>query len=330
MISVVLATYNGQEYIKQQLESIIQQTVKPDEIVIVDDCSNDLTLEVIKEISSVIKTPIYLHENKSNLGSTKTFEKALQLSKGDVIFFADQDDYWVPNKIELFVEAFNKNKSAVLVFSNGLLVDEKLESLGSTNWDKYNINSDVLSQLESEKAFAILSDKNYVTGASMAIKRSVADVAIPFFEAMWHDHWLALVASLKGDVITISENTFYYRQHNKQQVGIKSKLKRNRFSLSYLEDFFKQERRIKRVVEKAAWYELLNSNTNDNSINKAELKLFGAFQSKRLDTYKITRFRRVFLLTKLFLNKQYHLWCRRPYEDFFYDLILSKTKEGGF
>ncbi len=329
MISVILATYNGEKYIKEQLESIIKQSINPDEIVIVDDCSKDLTKNIIKQISVETKIPIYFHENEKNQGSNKTFERALQLSKGEIIFFADQDDYWLPNKIEVFINAFNQNKKAMLVFSNGLLVNESLESLETTNWEKYKIDNNVLNRLKKEKAFITLSDKNYITGASMAIKRAVMGIALPFPEALWHDHWLAIVSSLTGNIVSISDNLFYYRQHNEQQVGIKSKVKRNRFSSKYLKEFFKQERRIIRVIEKVSWYELLKSNLSKKNLEtmkyRALLDSFGKFQTKRLAAYKVNRPRRFTLLAKMLLNKQYLTWCRRPYEDFFYDIILTRT-----
>ena len=101
MISVAMCTYNGEKYIQEQLESIIYQSVPPDEIVICDDCSNDATLEIVKDILNSYDGIVQLVSNKHNLGYRKNFEKAISLCHGDIIFLSDQDDVWSSNKIEI-------------------------------------------------------------------------------------------------------------------------------------------------------------------------------------------------------------------------------------
>ena len=101
MISVAIATYNGQEFIKEQLLSILNQTMPVDEIVICDDQSSDDTVRIIQEL---LCDKIYLYQNEKNLGNKLNFKKAPSYCKGDYIFLCDQDDIWKPNKVQTMIE----------------------------------------------------------------------------------------------------------------------------------------------------------------------------------------------------------------------------------
>lgn len=98
-ISIIMATYNGGKFLREQLNSLLYQTKRPDEIIVVDDGSTDNTLVILEEFSNVLNLSI--HTNTIHLGVNGNFEKGLKLCSGDYIMFCDQDDYWLPNKIEL-------------------------------------------------------------------------------------------------------------------------------------------------------------------------------------------------------------------------------------
>lgn len=138
MISVVIATYNGEQYIVEQLKSITVQTLLPDEIIIVDDFSSDETVNLINDFAKQSKVPVKTYINDKNIGSNKSFERAITLASGDIIFFSDQDDFWVQNKVELIMKEF-ENNSVVLVFSDGIICDSSLKDLNITNWQKIHI-----------------------------------------------------------------------------------------------------------------------------------------------------------------------------------------------
>ena len=105
MISVAMATFNGEPYIQEQLDSIYNQTRKVDEIIIVDDCSTDSTVRVIEQyILSHKDIDIKLYKNEENLGYKKNFKKAISLCHGDYVFLSDQDDIWMTDKIEKCIE----------------------------------------------------------------------------------------------------------------------------------------------------------------------------------------------------------------------------------
>src|ERR671918_1535646 len=127
-ISVAMCTYNGAEYLPAQLESILAQSRPPDEIVVCDDCSTDQTPALLEQFKPESPIPIIIKINKQNLGSVKNFEQTVSMCTGDVVALSDQDDVWRKDKLQLFDDAFRKNPTAGLVFSDAEIVGENLNS----------------------------------------------------------------------------------------------------------------------------------------------------------------------------------------------------------
>jgi glycosyltransferase involved in cell wall biosynthesis len=115
-LSVALCTYNGTQYLQEQLDSIAAQTKLPDELVICDDRSSDNTVEIIKLFSSKVSFPVHLHINEINLRTIKNFEKAISLCTGDIIVLSDQDDVWKPCKTERILRCFQKKSRKWVCF----------------------------------------------------------------------------------------------------------------------------------------------------------------------------------------------------------------------
>ena len=122
LISVVLALYNGEKYIKEQLVSIINQTKPVQEIVICDDCSTDKSIDIVQELKEMtLGISFKIIQNKKNLGYIRNFHEGISASKGDFIFLADQDDIWMPDKVEVMLR-FMKESNATLACSNFSLI----------------------------------------------------------------------------------------------------------------------------------------------------------------------------------------------------------------
>ncbi|WP_415579124.1 glycosyltransferase, partial [Flavobacterium psychrophilum] len=218
--SVALCTYNGEKYIKEQLDSILNQTKKVDEIIVCDDCSSDKTVEILNHYSSTNPGLFKIYINEQNLRSVKNFEKAITLCTGDIIFLSDQDDFWVEIKVEKYAEYFNNNPKIDALASNGYCIDER----GIVH-DKYAI-WDVPQFLREKNIdynyFNMISYlENIATGASMAFRKKIIPEIIPFpiMKNFHHDEWIALVSSNNNAFEMLNEKYFYYRIHNNQQVG---------------------------------------------------------------------------------------------------------------
>lgn len=220
-LSVAMCTYNGADFISEQLESIVAQSRPPDEIVVCDDGSTDETQALLKEFAATSPVPASLHFNETNLGSIRNFEKAIRLCSGDVIALSDQDDVWRADKLELIEEAFRKAPKAGVVFSDAEIVDENLKPLERRMWDEIDFDAHKRKLVRTGRALEVLITGWTVTGATMAFRSEFVKLSLPIPEgiAMIHDGWIALTVAAAADVIMIEEPLIKYRQHGKQQIG---------------------------------------------------------------------------------------------------------------
>ncbi|WP_339888044.1 glycosyltransferase family 2 protein [uncultured Flavobacterium sp.] len=224
MISVALCTYNGENFLTKQLDSILNQTITVDEIVICDDISTDSTIKIIEDYQIKYPNLITLYKNEVNLKSNKNFEKAIQLCSGDFIFLSDQDDLWRKDKVEKTLEVFTNNPTAEGVFSNASLIDDNDKILfeNISLWDSvYFFESKIIKPLDLHRL--LLLKGNYLTGATLCIKKEVKDFCFPFqtLEKIFlHDEWFAYILSERKTLFYSTENLISYRIHSNQQMGV--------------------------------------------------------------------------------------------------------------
>ena len=213
-ISVAMCTYNGAEFLPAQLESIFGQTRPADEIIVCDDGSTDGT-------RSLIPDSVVLHENETNLGTVKNFEKAIGLCTGDVIVLSDQDDVWRRDKLQLIEDVFSRKPNVGLVFSDADVVDEQLNPLGRRMWDEVGFDSHKRKLVAHGRALDVLITGWTVSGATMAFRSKYAKLSLPIptTTRMIHDGWIALTVAAVSDVALIDQPLIKYRQHRRQQIG---------------------------------------------------------------------------------------------------------------
>lgn len=228
-ISVALCTYNGSKYLKQQIDSILnQQGIIPTEIIICDDKSVDDTLNIITEYKTLYPNIFTIYCNELNVGSTKNFEKAISLCTGDYIFLSDQDDMWKNNKIQKILEVFDNYPDAEGVFSNADIIDQNDNLIPAlTIWDSiFFLEKELPKPIDF---FDVMSKNgNVVTGATLCISKSVKDFIFPFHANLLHDEWIANLLAVRNTLYYSDLNLISYRLHKNQQVGMKniSKIKR--------------------------------------------------------------------------------------------------------
>ena len=220
-ISIAMCTYNGAEFLPAQLQSILDQTRPPDEIVICDDGSTDGTRSMLEKFSAESSIPINLQFNSQNLGSVKNFEQAISLCTGDVIALSDQDDVWRTDKLEVFETVLNKSPAAGIVFSDAAIVDEDLKPLNRRMWDEVDFDAHKRKLIKTGRALEVLITGWTVTGATMAFRSPFVKLSLPIPDeiAMIHDGWIALTIAAVADVVAIDEPLIQYRQHAQQQIG---------------------------------------------------------------------------------------------------------------
>jgi glycosyltransferase involved in cell wall biosynthesis len=221
-ITAAVCTYNGERYILEQLNSILNQSIMVDEIIICDDQSTDKTIEIINSLIKSNPGIIQFHINDENLKVNKNFEKAISLSTGDYIFLSDQDDVWKEDKVEHILEVFEQNPTAQGVFSNAYLIDDEGNKRGSKSlWDKVLFIENTIKN-QKELYSYISNVRNMVTGATLCLKRETKNFIFPFPDSrtMYHDEWIALILSFKNTLYYTTKKLISYRVHDSQQIGV--------------------------------------------------------------------------------------------------------------
>ena len=222
---VVLCTYNGERFVAEQLLSILRQTKRVDKISIHDDASTDGTIAAIRRLIEGIpagdRHRLTTTVNGQTLGYARNFEQAISRATGDLIFLADQDDVWEPEKVERLM-ALLVREGAELVFSDGVLIEEGGGTLGGkTVLANYGLRPADVETFRAS-AFDWLVKRNYINGTALAVRRTSAQAALPLPCDMPHDYWLALWCALRRGVAGTAERLYRYRQHGGNQIGIGS------------------------------------------------------------------------------------------------------------
>ena len=216
-ISVALATYNGERYLQELLDSIAKQTRLPDELIAYDDASSDQTMAILEKFSRSVPFSVHIEQNPQNVGSTRNFEKAIRNCSGDVIALCDQDDYWRPEKLALIEETLEANPEKGLVFSDAGLVDDHLHSLNKTMWEHIGLVASLQARIQTPEAFSMLLKRRYVTGATMAFRASFRDGVLPISPHWVHDGWISINIAAHSTFALIPRPLIQYRQHAANQ-----------------------------------------------------------------------------------------------------------------
>jgi glycosyltransferase involved in cell wall biosynthesis len=200
MISVCIATYNGEKYIHDQLQSILKHLGEHDEIIISDDHSVDSTVSIIQEFND---SRIWIIKNKGR-GVIQNFENAIEHAKGDYIFLSDQDDIWSENKIEICIQNFNRGYD--LILSDCTMFDSETNQIFNESFFEFN---------KSKKGVIKNIMKNSYIGCCMAFNKKVKEAVIPFPKNIpMHDSWIGIVSEIYFNVNFNTNKLISHRKHS--------------------------------------------------------------------------------------------------------------------
>lgn len=200
-ISVCMATHNGSQYVEKQINSILTQLSVNDELIIVDDCSCDHTVDIIQGFED---HRICIIQNYSNIGVINNFEKAILNAQGDIIFLSDQDDIWMPNKIQEVTKIFTQQRNVTLVTSNIGVIDED---------DNLISNSKLVGDFIP--SFIPNLFRPRFRGCTLAFRREMLNYFLPFPKDIpMHDIWIGLVNEIYGQTFYIDKPLIKYRRHS--------------------------------------------------------------------------------------------------------------------
>lgn len=224
--SVAMCTYNGARFLKEQLDSILNQSLPIDEIVICDDGSTDGTIGIIQQYINHFPNRIFLYQNSKSLGVCANFARAIELCTNECIFLADQDDVWTKDKTKTIVAYFEQHLDKSVVISNANLIDESGHSiLDFTLFDVVGL-TEQLKYFDRGFAMEIFLQANRATGCTMALRKNIVQSlyinknARPNQNIQIHDGCIAMSAIIENAFGYIKEPITLYRQHLSQTCGL--------------------------------------------------------------------------------------------------------------
>jgi glycosyltransferase involved in cell wall biosynthesis len=246
MVEILLSTYNGDKFLNDFLNSLLTQSYKNWKLIVRDDGSKDKTIDILESFSQKYPEKVeIIKDSMGNLGPWKSFFHLLKYSKEKYVMFADQDDIWLPKKIEITLnkmilseKKFGENYP-ILIHTDLKVVDQNLNNIAESFWQYQNLNPE-------HKSLNYLLVQNNVTGCTVMINKSLKNLINPFpTKAIMHDRWIAIVASAFGTINYVPESTILYRQHNNQNIGA-----RKYSLLSYYKFFIKNPQRVRDSIIK--------------------------------------------------------------------------------
>ena len=230
MISIAMATYNGERFLEQQLQSLSKQTLLPAELVVCDDTSGDATVDIIRRFSETAPFPVKLIVNETRLGWRRNFLKAASLCVSEYIAYCDQDDIWLPEKLATVQSYLEKERPMLL--QHGY---RTIDSVG-------NVISEPITYeyLEQDAPWVHSFGLNQVFHKSLVEFFDLWDLSEDHFypdQRMAHDEFASFLAALLGQIMTIKDVLLYYRQHGNNTVGFVPVIDHGGIARSFLRSF---------------------------------------------------------------------------------------------
>lgn len=326
-LSIALATYNGEKYLQEQLDSLLAQTVQPDEVVISDDRSTDRTIEIAKEFQKRAPFDVIVHQNEQQKGFIKNFDKALSLTSGDLVFLCDQDDVWFEHKLETIRDTAIKHPEYSVYMNDALLTDGQLN------------RTDLTVQQQIQGLGRPLTQ--FITGCCAAIRRSHLDKVMPLPDDYpSHDGWIINLADALREKWIISDVLQLYRRHGNNTSNsthgqlrkmtrfdtVKTMVRRiqtNGEEVSLRHD----ERKLQVLLKQEKnLVELMNASQRNHLLQYLKKKRqYVQFQHKRLKIRELPFHKRVLCIQKNYVNQNYDQIL--GYKSALRDLLGSKVSQ---
>lgn len=224
-ISVALCTYNGMTYLPIQWQSLLDQQQLPDEVVICDDKSTDGTVDLITRLAANAPFTVRIIQNTEQLGYNKNFECALRACTGELIFICDQDDFWLPEKINTMTQYLQQHADIEVAFCDAWVTNENLEGKQRRFWEVVNFNEVARNRWQGGEAMDVLLEGNRMMGCASVIRGRFLQSVLPIPYGLpgeyIYDGWIALVGAAHNLISFINVPLQLYRTHQAQQVGVR-------------------------------------------------------------------------------------------------------------
>ena len=294
LVSIAICVYNGERFLREQLDSLVNQTYPNIEIVALDDRSTDASVDILNEYANKYSS-FRVTQNEENLGYVKNFEKAITLCKGEFIALCDQDDIWDLEKIRLQQENIREH---LLIYHDSKFIDEEGKDMNKKM-------SDILHLYSGDQP-EIFMLSNCVSGHAIFFKRALIDEILPFPANHFHDHWMAYVATNLGSIYCIPQCLVSYRQHSTASTDILNER-------TTKDESYHENRYVAKYRKELDWLKQCRSYPKNK--NQAFVNRFTELFEKRIDSF--------FAFEYAFVMKQY-------YDLLFSNQKLRKGTKAGF
>jgi len=325
--SIILCTYQGERFLEQQLQSLQDQTLIPDELIIQDDGSTDRTVEIIEEFTKKSTLHIKFYKNKTQLGACRNFLSAMHKSTGDILFFCDQDDVWVPQKIDEMVAAFERNPEKLMVICNAELIDDAGNTI-QENYFQFTNMGRKLPLVERNLESYFLKYPAIVNGCFMGFRKELRTQSKEFkkenpnFEFQFlHDQYityLTLATQPKHSVLALPNKLVLHRLHENQAVGV-HEASSKKTSLSKVK--IGKEQRFQFRINWLQRIHTFLSKLNTNQAYLQELETAQEFYTFRLQQMNESTMKRLPKTLQKFGLKAYHAYTENALKEVTRDLI---------
>ncbi|RME60801.1 glycosyltransferase family 2 protein [Candidatus Parcubacteria bacterium] len=295
-VTILLATYNGEKYISEQIDSIREQSFQDWTLLVRDDGSTDHTVNIIKAFCETDSRIHFVEDGLGHLGVVACFERLLEITQSgksaDYICLSDQDDIWLPDKLECQLNTMSaleeQYSGPVLIHTDLKVVDKSLNLIASSYVNLRRLSVPV------ERPYKTLAVQNYVTGCTIMLNRALLEIVLPFPKGLlMHDWWLALCAASAGYIHFMPEQTVLYRQHGKNVLGAAKSV-----PVSYAEWWKNGQSEMKNVLAMSSiLHDRLRKIRYAPAASTAFLGLLGSVPS-------LTGWQRLKLLAKIGIRRQ--------------------------
>ena len=249
-----MCTFNGARYLRQQLASILDQSQRPDQIVVCDDGSQDGSVDIVHNVLAAAGVDFRLVVNPTRLGTSGNYEQALRLCEHEIVAFADQDDVWHADKLARLGMALLSAPAVSAVFSDARAIDAAGRRLEFSQWQACWFGPGVRAAYAAD-LFPLLVRYPVVCGATLAVRRAFATSCLPIGAGWLHDEWLALMCAATSRLQFIDAELVDYRIHDAQSVGLVTPTLRARLARARKLDatyFEAQIRRFEQLAQRLA------------------------------------------------------------------------------
>jgi glycosyltransferase involved in cell wall biosynthesis len=244
-ISVALCTYNGEKFLAEQLDSILNQSIAVTEILVCDDGSTDTTKSILLDYQRKLPAVFQLFFNDNNLGYVKNFEKAISLCNGDLIFLCDQDDIWLKHKVETILSTTKQNPDKN-IFAHRIDILEKNNEISTTSfWDIKGFDKNFSNK---ELLKYLLFQRNVFPGMSLTITKEAKEKYLPLktpHQQIIHDYELILKGCNDNAFLLIDEVLTLYRMHENQNIGFDTNI--NNYPMESVQTIYSKIKRFELV-----------------------------------------------------------------------------------